>query len=59
MSYDSMIAQIASIATALSSPIGVKQLLMVLEMARSDIEAETGGAITSDLFLQCLHTAGF
>ena len=55
--------QIQSIATALTAPIGVKQLLMVLEMARSDVDADAAaggsGTIGADLFLQCLHTAGF
>lgn len=36
------------------SPIGVKQLLMVLEMARSGEET-----VTPDRFLECLHTCGF
>jgi hypothetical protein len=36
------------------SPIGVKQLLMVLEMARSGDDA-----LTPDKFLECLHTCGF
>ena len=36
------------------SPIGVKQLLMVLEMARSGDDV-----LTPDKFLECLHTCGF
>mmetsp|Transcript_32437 Transcript_32437/g.33062 ORF Transcript_32437/g.33062 Transcript_32437/m.33062 type:complete len:789 (+) Transcript_32437:82-2448(+) len=51
------------------SPIGVKQLLMVLEMARSgeeeeeerEREREKGeyGIVTPERFLECLHTCGF
>ena len=41
-----------------SKSIGIKQLLMVLEMARSSSE-EDGGTITPDQFLHCLHTVGF
>ena len=36
------------------SPIGVKQLLHVLEMARAGEDA-----VTPDRFLECLHTCGF
>lgn len=47
--------QINSIAKAINKPIGIKQLLMVLEMAR----AEFSDTVTADQFLQCLHTVGF
>ena len=40
---------------ALESPIGIKQLLMVLEMARANAD----GALDSSIFLECLHTCGF
>ena len=43
-----------------SKSIGIKQLLMVLEMARSSSEEDgSGGAISADQFLHCLHTVGF
>lgn len=54
--YSTMSAQqIGSISKAINKPIGVKQLLMVLEMAR----AEFGDQVSADQFLQCLHTVGF
>jgi vesicle-fusing ATPase len=54
--YSTMSAQqINSIAKAINKPIGIKQLLMVLEMAR----AEFSDTVTPDQFLQCLHTVGF
>ena len=40
---------------ALESPIGIKQLLMVLEMARANAD----GPLDSSIFLECLHTCGF
>jgi hypothetical protein len=47
--------------------IGIKQLLMVLEMARSDVDTDdnssesekAAGNISPEQFLECLHTAGF
>lgn len=47
-------AEINSISKAISKPIGVKQLLMVLEMA----SAEFHDHVTADQFLQCLVTVG-
>jgi vesicle-fusing ATPase len=46
---------IDSIARSVTKPIGIKQLLMVLEMARSD----GSDAIPPEQFLECLHTAGY
>jgi hypothetical protein len=43
-----------SIASAITRPIGIKQLLMVTEMARSDEET-----VSCDRFLECLHTCGY
>jgi vesicle-fusing ATPase len=48
-------SEILSISQAITKPIGVKQLLMVLEMARTDGTS----SITPDHFLECLHTVGF
>ena len=49
-----------AIANAISSPIGIKQLLETLEMAQSDA-AQDGedGRVTAALFLSCLHVRGF
>ena len=44
-----------TISRSISKPIGVKQLLMVLEMSRVD----GTGEISADNFLECLHTLGF
>lgn len=43
------------ISNSISKPIGVKQLLMVLEMAR----LEETNKISADNFLECLHTIGY
>jgi vesicle-fusing ATPase len=58
--------EIKNIAKAVTKPIGIKQLLMVLEMARSDVEVDADddragppGSISPEQFLECLHTAGF
>ena len=42
------------IAAAITRPIGIKQLLMVVEMARQGEET-----ISTDRFLECLHICGF
>mmetsp|Transcript_18192 Transcript_18192/g.59456 ORF Transcript_18192/g.59456 Transcript_18192/m.59456 type:complete len:96 (+) Transcript_18192:1324-1611(+) len=44
-------AQRAAIAAAINKPIGVKQLLMVLEMARDP----EGTGVDPNNFLACLH----
>jgi vesicle-fusing ATPase len=48
------------ISAAVTSPIGIKQLLETLEMAQSDA-AQDGedGRVTASLFLSCLHIRGF
>jgi vesicle-fusing ATPase len=46
---------INNIAVALSKPIGVKQLLLVLEMAKE----EDSEIVTPEGFLGCLHTIGY
>ncbi len=57
--YSSLSAQdIRSIASTIDKPIGIKQLLLVLEMARADSAGETD-TISSATFMECLHTAGF
>ena len=45
---------IEQIAGAISRPIGIKQLLMVLEMARDE-----SNAISPARFMQCLTTCGY
>ena len=45
---------ILSIAASITRPIGIKQLLMITEMARSDEET-----VSSIRFLECLHTCGY
>lgn len=42
------------ITSAISQPIGIKQLLMVTEMARQGEET-----VSTDRFLECLHICGF
>jgi hypothetical protein len=42
------------IAAAITKPIGIKRLLMVVEMAR-----QGEGTIQPDRFLECLHICGF
>jgi len=42
------------ISGAISKPIGIKQLLMVTEMARQGEET-----VSTDRFLECLHICGF
>ena len=45
-----------SIAKSIKNPIGIKQLLMVAEMARQSSDSSTIGVST---FLECLHTVGY
>lgn len=46
-----------SIAKALhNKPIGIKQLLMVAEMAKQGSE---GGSVDVNIFMECLHTVGY
>jgi hypothetical protein len=67
--------EINDISAAITSPIGIKQLLETLEMAQCEAEAaeaeagagasEDGGrgssgrGISTSLFLSCLHVRGF
>jgi vesicle-fusing ATPase len=52
--------EMEAIANAISSPIGIKQLLETLEMAQSDAAQEgEDGRVTAALFLSCLHVRGF
>ena len=46
------------IARKIHKPIGVKQLLMVAEMAQQGASGD-GGPIDANVFMECLHTAGF
>ena len=48
----------ATIARKINKPIGVKQLLMVAEMAQQGVAGE-GGPLDANIFMECLHTAGF
>lgn len=43
-----------SIAAVITNPIGIKQLLMVTEMARTDEET-----VSCERFLECLYTSGY
>lgn len=43
-----------SIAEVITNPIGIKQLLMVTEMARTDEET-----VSCERFLECLYTSGY
>ena len=43
------------ISNSITKPIGIKQLLMILEMARID----GIGKVTAENFLECLHTVGY
>ena len=54
-------ATIKEIASQIDKPLGVKQLLMVLEMARENNEGGDGSEqdnFTADQFLYCLKTIG-
>lgn len=44
------------IAKAITKPIGIKQLLMVAEMAKQGSE---GGRVDTSVFMECLHTVGY
>jgi len=45
-----------SIAKNIAKPIGIKQLLMVAEMAKQGSE---GGRVDASVFMECLHTVGY
>jgi vesicle-fusing ATPase len=45
-----------SIAKSITKPIGIKQLLMVAEMAKQGSE---GGKVDTSTFMECLHTVGY
>lgn len=47
-------ADMDSIADVITNPIGIKQLLMVTEMARTDEET-----VSCERFLECLYTSGY
>jgi vesicle-fusing ATPase len=47
-----------SIAKAITKPIGIKQLLMVAEMAKQGTGSSHGRVDTS-IFMECLHTVGY
>eukprot|EP00605_Chrysophyceae_sp_TOSAG23-4_P002555 GSChrysophyteH1.ASY1.ANO1.2820.1 assembled CDS len=54
-------SEIADISSAITSPIGIKQLLETLEMAQSEASADgdESSSISVGLFLSCLHVRGF
>lgn len=53
-------ADLQAIAGSITKPIGVKQLLLVLEMAREfNSEGSDNDNFTADEFLTCLKTVGF
>lgn len=45
-----------AISRQIKKPIGIKQLLMVAEMAK---QASDDGSTNVNVFMECLHTAGF
>ena len=45
-----------SIANSISNPIGIKQLLMIAEMAR---QTSNSGRMDVSTFMECLHTVGY
>ena len=45
---------IIDIASAVTQPIGIKKLLLVLEMVRS-----SGDPMTPENFMMCLNTVGY
>ena len=45
-----------SIAKPISKPIGIKHLLMVAEMAK---QGSGEASVDSNIFVECLHTAGY
>ena len=48
-----------SIAKAISNkPIGIKQLLMVAEMAKQGTDGKEG-SVDVNIFMECLHTVGY
>ncbi|CAN0246375.1 unnamed protein product [Ectocarpus sp. 4 AP-2014] len=47
-------ADMDNIAAVITNPIGIKQLLMVTEMARTDEET-----VSCERFLECLYTSGY
>lgn len=52
-------ADVTAVAQSISKPIGIKQLLMVLEMARSEDDNNNSENIDPLHFIECLHTIGF
>lgn len=49
-------AEAQGIASSISEPIGIKNLLMVAEMAR---QSSSPNKIVANTFLECLHTVGY
>jgi vesicle-fusing ATPase len=49
----------AEIADSITQPIGIKQLLMVAEMARQGTESGHGEGVDVVDFMDCLRTVGF
>jgi vesicle-fusing ATPase len=49
-----------SIAKAIQNkPIGIKQLLMVAEMAKQGTDGRSEGSVDVNVFMECLHTVGY
>jgi vesicle-fusing ATPase len=49
-----------SIAKAIQNkPIGIKQLLMVAEMAKQGTDSDKDGSVDVNVFMECLHTVGY
>lgn len=47
------------IAASITKPIGIKQLLMVVEMARQASSSSAGNVLDVNTFVECLHTVEF
>jgi vesicle-fusing ATPase len=45
-----------AIARQIKKPIGIKQLLMVAEMAK---QGSDDGSVNVNIFMECLHAAGY
>ena len=56
-------SQLSQLSSAVSRPIGIKTLLMIVEMARCNssesVEDGKAGEIDASIFMECLHTTGY
>jgi len=60
MDSGSSFKNVEEIAASITKPIGIKNLLMVLEMARQASSSKSGGDLVDvNIFRECMHTAGY